>query len=91
MLQRLVDSERPFLVALTKSDKIKRSERPRVMKTLRSHLSGMAGGLGPPGREIGAASSPKDLVSEDTPAIFFSSKTGEGKELLWKWIDAIIG
>lgn len=62
MIGLLVAAGRPVCIALTKADKISRSERPRALREARR------------------------LVGE-RPVVFFSAKTGEGAEEIWKWIE----
>ncbi len=77
MIGRLVSARRQFLVVFTKADKISRSERPRTVAAFNERLAGVA-------RIGGSAEGP----AVEVPAIFFSAKTGEGKEELWSWIEA---
>jgi len=82
MIEKLAESQRPFLIVLTKADKVGRGHRQRVLKELREHLGG----------------SPLDLIGEEAagesrrggqdhlPVLFFSAKTGEGRDALWDWI-----
>ncbi|RJR27835.1 MAG: YihA family ribosome biogenesis GTP-binding protein [Candidatus Latescibacterota bacterium] len=55
-------SGRPVLVALTKADKIPRSDRARAL------------------RDAGR-------IADALPVVFFSAKTGEGADEIWKWIE----
>jgi len=85
MLQTLVDSERPFMVVLAKADKIRRSERRLVIENLSSCFEGISVGLsGGENRDGGSGLGSSDF---EVPAIFFSSKTGEGKRGIWRWIE----
>lgn len=81
MLQRLVDSGRAFLVVLTKADKIRRSERQRVVEEFKRHFEGLSVDI-----YTHEESGIQKNESIDVPFIFFSSKTGEGKELIWRWV-----
>ena len=86
MLERLVGAGRSFLVVLTKADKIGMGQRRRVLKELRSSLGDASIellGKGASGGESG--------VSGGLPVLFFSTKTGEGKEALWEWISEHVG
>jgi len=87
MMEALMEAGRPFLVVLTKADKVGRGQRQRVLKELALHLGG----------------APLELIGEKTaeggggadvhgrlPVLFFSARTGEGKDELWKWISAHI-
>ena len=85
MLQTLVDSQRPFVVVLAKADKIRRSERKTVIDNLANCFEGISVGLyGGQNRDGGSGILYPDF---DVPAIFFSSKTGEGKRGIWRWIE----
>lgn len=83
ILGKLVERERPFIIVLTKADKVGRGHRQRVLKGLREHLDGaplrLLGGNAP---KSGEEEDGKDRLS----VLFFSAKTGEGKEALWDWI-----
>jgi GTP-binding protein len=79
MFQRLVDSERDFLVVLTKSDKLKRSQRAVRVASLGSCFEGIT--VGP----YGGRDSEGDEY--EVPFVFSSAVTGEGKEAVWKWIE----
>ena len=79
MLGKLVETSRPFLIVLTKADKVGRGHRQRVLKDLREGLGGAP--LRQLGRE-GCEGEPEHSL----PVLFFSAKTGEGKEKLWDWI-----
>ena len=87
MIEKLIETERPFLIVLTKADKIGRGQRQRVLKELREHLGRMPldlyGGraAGKDGRGDGERGG-----SDRLPVLFFSARTGEGKEQLWQWI-----
>jgi GTP-binding protein len=82
ILGKLVDRGRPFLIVLTKADKVGRGHRQRVLKDLKMHLGGaplrLLGGGEP---EVG-----EGQEGESLQVLFFSAKTGEGKEALWDWI-----
>jgi GTP-binding protein len=45
IIESMLDSERPFIVAMTKADKIKRSARGAVMSEFASHFDGYEVGL----------------------------------------------
>lgn len=82
MLGKLVETGRPFLVVLTKADKVGRGHRQRVLKDLREHLGGTSLRLiGESAPESGGRHAEDRL-----PVLFFSAKTGEGREALWDWI-----
>ncbi len=82
MIEKLVESDRPFLIVLTKADKVARGHRQRVLKELREHLGGapleLLGGRAAEERGKGDSGS--------LPVLFFSAKTGEGRDALWDWI-----
>jgi GTP-binding protein len=80
MLQHLIDSGRPFLVVLTKADKIGRSKRAHVLRAFRSHFDGIDVGPYDPEAAGGA----------EVPFVFFSARTGEGRDVIWSWIKSII-
>ena len=82
MLQHLVDAGRPFLVALTKADKIGSSKRAHVMKEFKSHFGDLSVGL-----YADDAMNPEIC---DVPVVFFSARTGEGKDQIWRWIKGCI-
>ena len=90
MLQRFVDSGRPFLVVFTKADKIGRSERSRVLEIFRAYFDGIPVGLYSPGGGRKDSSVSMDPRSGGVPVIFFSAKTGEGKDELWSWVIEMI-
>ena len=76
MIQRLVDSERNFIVVFTKSDKISGNGRQKVLSEFRSFFDGFTIGL--------YSSRRRDEI--DIPVVFSSAKTGEGKDAVWSWI-----
>jgi GTP-binding protein len=84
MIARLVDARRQFVVVFTKADKISRGERSRAMKLFNEALAGVArvGDAGAAGGDSAGGGS----STIEAPAIFFSAKTGEGREELWRWI-----
>jgi GTP-binding protein len=79
MFRHLLDSEREFLVVMTKADKLGRSRRAGRAASLRSCFDGISvvpyrgGDEGGNGFEL--------------PYLFSSAKTGEGKDAIWKWIE----
>ena len=89
MIDKLAETGRPFLIVLTKADKIGRGKRQRVLKELRECLGQV------PLRLIGAraahAGEERDGGTDHLPVLFFSARTGEGKERLWDWISEHIG
>ncbi|MBN2071978.1 MAG: YihA family ribosome biogenesis GTP-binding protein [Candidatus Krumholzibacteriota bacterium] len=82
MIQRLVDAERDFVTVFTKSDKIGRNERVKTLNRYRSFFEDFTV------REFGKSTGKGE--DTDIPVIFTSSKTGEGKDDLWKWIESLI-
>ena len=86
MIERLVASERQFIVVFTKADKIPKAQRFRTVKDFNECAAGVAridvfGAEHSPGGTDAAGGA---VVA--VPAIFFSARTGEGKEDLWRWI-----
>jgi GTP-binding protein len=97
MIQHLIDAERPFIVVFTKADKISRSDRSRMLAAFSGCFDNdFSVGAYRPGGSMtrsataGAASTDgargADDATDTVPVLFFSSKTGEGKDLLWRWI-----
>lgn len=91
MIQRLIDAGRSFIVVFTKADKISRSERARMIAdfrdcfdsefTIRAYRPGRAAA-----RAAGSDAEASDNGADTVSVLFFSSKTGEGKDSLWRWI-----
>lgn len=83
---RLRESKRPFIVVFTKADKISRSERGRVVREFNESLEDAGVAV----RAALKGPSPKEPERIDAgaaaDALFFSAKTGEGKEEIWRWI-----
>jgi len=78
MFQKLIDADRDFLIVLTKSDKIKRSQRAKKVAALRSYFAEIS--VGPVnGRD-------EDGEPFEVPFVFSSAVTREGKDEIWKWI-----
>jgi len=86
MIERLVASERQFIVVFTKADKIPKAQRFRTVKDFNERAAGVAridvsgAEHSPDGTDVTGGA----VVA--VPAIFFSARTGEGKEDLWRWI-----
>lgn len=78
LFQKLIDAEREFLIVLTKADKLKRSQRAKQAAALRSYFAGIS--IGP------AGTTDKNGEPFEVPFIFSSAVTGEGKDVIWKWI-----
>ncbi|MBN1885695.1 MAG: YihA family ribosome biogenesis GTP-binding protein [Candidatus Krumholzibacteriota bacterium] len=75
-----------FVIVLTKIDKVPRARRARALHEVRElfeeeTIVGEYGRMTPPAEGDDAAR---------VPVIFFSSKTGEGKEALWRWAEETI-
>ncbi|HSG29789.1 MAG TPA: ribosome biogenesis GTP-binding protein YihA/YsxC [Candidatus Krumholzibacterium sp.] len=83
MIQRLVDEERDFLVVFTKSDKISRNARGKVLRDFSACFDGFTvgspSGKGPDGKPF------------EVQVVFSSAQTGEGRTEIWKWIAEKIG
>jgi len=86
MIERLAASERAFIVVFTKADKISRSDRPRAIRDFNDSLSGVARVVQSPLQHSGAAAGAAPAGVVEVPALFFSARTEEGKEDLWRWI-----
>ncbi len=89
MLQHLIDAQRPFLVVFTKADKARRSERVRMLDEFKGYFED--------GIQVGIyrkGDTPDDCRGKDRPCristLFFSAKTGEGKDDIWRWIEETI-
>lgn len=83
MVAGLVGSGRPFVIALTKVDKIGRSGRGKAVGDLNAAFESLP-----------AVFTSKEKAGEagmiSVPVIFFSSKTGEGRRKLWSWVESRI-
>ena len=89
MMEKLIEKDRPFVIALTKADKVPRGQRQKTLKILGEHLGGVKLGLlsdRKPGTGPGRPEAGNGL-----PVIFFSAKTGEGTDALWRWIASSVG
>lgn len=89
MLRHLIDAQRPFLVVFTKADKVRRSERGRMLNEFKGHFED--------DNLVGiyrTGDTPDDCRGKNhsrrISALFFSAKTGEGKDDIWRWIKEII-
>ncbi len=84
-IERVAGSGKPYIVVFTKADKISNADRFRAVREFNESVEGIAR-IAPidkrSGDEHGAGASAGELA----PAIFFSTKTGEGREDLWRWI-----
>ena len=86
MIERLVAGERQFIVVFTKADKIPRAQRFRTVRDFNERAAGVARiDVSGTERSRGGTDAEGGAVVA-VPAIFFSARTGEGKEDLWRWI-----
>jgi GTP-binding protein len=86
MIERLVASERQFIIVFTKADKIPKAQRFRTVRDFNGCLAGVAR-IDVSGKDhSGAGTGIEPLAGVSVPWIFFSAITGEGKEDLWRWI-----
>ena len=70
----------PFVVVLTKADKVPRARRSRALREVRELFEeGTVVG------EYEKLPEPEEGGPAHVPVIFFSSKTAEGKDALWRW------
>jgi GTP-binding protein len=89
MMEKLIERGRPFVVALTKADKVPRGRRQKTLKALREHLGGVELRLL---ADRKPETGPGGLEPENgLPVLFFSAKTGEGTDALWRWIASSVG
>ncbi|MCK4350479.1 MAG: YihA family ribosome biogenesis GTP-binding protein [Candidatus Krumholzibacteria bacterium] len=89
MMGKLIEKSRPFVVALTKADKVPRGQRQKTLKILREHLGGVELRLLADRRPETGSAGPE--TESGLPVLFFSAKTGEGKAALWRWIASSVG
>jgi len=86
MIERLVASERQFIIVFTKADKISKAQRFRTVRDFNGCLAGVAR-IDVSGKDHSKAGTGiEPLAGVSVPSIFFSAITGEGKEDLWRWI-----
>ena len=85
-LQHLIDQRRPFLVAFTKADKIRRSERSKLLAAFKSNFEENVEIVSYPSG-LRSGSSGSDAESPRIQTLFFSARTGEGKNDIWRWIE----
>ena len=86
MIERLVASERQFIIVFTKADKIPKAQRFRTVRDFNGCLAGVAR-IDVSGKDHSKAGTGIEwLAGVSVPSIFFSAITGEGKEDLWRWI-----
>lgn len=86
MIERLVEARRQFIIVFTKADKISKADRFRVIRQFNENLAGTARIGRSAKADAGSQADSGSSGGVEVPAIFFSSKTGEGKEDLWRWI-----
>lgn len=89
MMDKLIEQGRPFVVTLTKADKVPRGQRQKTLKILREHLGGIELGLLADRRPETGSAGPEH--GGGLPVLFFSAKTGEGTDALWRWIASSVG
>jgi GTP-binding protein len=78
MLQRLTDAERSILIVLTKTDKVGRGKRAEALRNISECFAGIS-----VGRYDGSE-------RFEVPVIFSSAVNGEGKKLIWQWVESTI-
>lgn len=83
-IERVARSKRPFIVVFTKADKISNADRFRAVREFNESVDGIVRIAGIEKRRDGAGEAAD--TDEAAPALFFSAKTGEGREDLWRWI-----
>jgi GTP-binding protein len=89
MIEKLLESGRPFVVALTKADKVSRGQRRRILEVFAEHVGGVRPRL-VPDRGSSAQRGGSDPEG-GLPVVFFSARTREGTDALWRWIGDRIG
>lgn len=82
MIERIFASGRRGLVVLTKSDKLKQSQRAKAASALRNSFPERA--VGQFGETLDGGALP------GLPYLFASAVTGEGKDAIWRWIADLI-
>lgn len=85
-IERIAGSGRPFIVVFTKVDKIARDDRFRAVREFNESVEGIARIAALDKRSGGAEEAAGGSASAAAPALFFSAKTGEGRDDLWRWI-----
>ncbi len=85
-IERIAGSGKPFIVVFTKVDKISNADRYRAVREFNESVEGIARIAAIDKRSAGDEHGAGAGSSEAAPAIFFSAKTGEGREDLWRWI-----
>jgi GTP-binding protein len=89
VIEKLIESERPFLVVMTKADKIGRDQRKKMIAGFQGHLGGHEVEMLRNDEREAAGEAGKENAA--IPIVFFSAKTGEGKDAIWRWIAGHIG
>ncbi len=85
MLRHLIDAGRKFIVVFTKADKVKRSERKKKLGELRDCFgTDITVEMFSASDEAGIGE--RDRFPLVVPVLFFSTKTGEGKDGVRRWI-----
>ncbi len=82
-IELVARSERPFIVVFTKADKISNADRFRAVREFNESVAGIAR-IAPLDKRIGVDE--EAAGGRAAAALFFSAKTGEGREDLWRWI-----
>jgi GTP-binding protein len=85
-IERIAGSERPFIVVFTKVDKITNADRFRAVREFNESVEGIARIAAIDKRSGGEEKAAEGDARAAAPALFFSAKTGEGREDLWRWI-----
>jgi GTP-binding protein len=85
-IERIAGSERPFIVVFTKVDKITNADRFRAVREFNESVEGIARIAAIDKRSGGEEKAAGGGAHPAAPALFFSAKTGEGREDLWRWI-----
>jgi GTP-binding protein len=85
-IERIAASERPFVVVFTKVDKITNADRFRAVREFNESVEGIARIAEIDKRSGGEEKAAGGGARPAAPALFFSAKTGEGREDLWRWI-----
>ena len=85
-IERIAGSERPFVVVFTKVDKITNADRFRAVREFNESVEGIARIAAIDKRSGGEEKAAEGGARPASPALFFSAKTGEGREDLWRWI-----
>ncbi|MFA4948445.1 MAG: ribosome biogenesis GTP-binding protein YihA/YsxC [Candidatus Krumholzibacteriia bacterium] len=85
-IEHIAGSERPFIVVFTKVDKISNADRFRAVREFNESVEGIARIAAIDKRDVGEEPAAGGSVGAAAPALFFSAKTGEGREDLWRWI-----